>query len=94
MPRNFRLHNDLVLVKSVEDQTSSAGMVWKFGKEVTSHASASSSEHGSKLRGLSQDSSHLASKLDVSPTELSYINTLNMISIQFKATSTDQDTIK
>ncbi|GBL81884.1 hypothetical protein AVEN_50484-1 [Araneus ventricosus] len=48
----------------------SFGVAWKSGEGVPGHVSSSSSDRGSKLRGLSQNSPGVASKLDVNITKL------------------------
>ncbi|GBO38926.1 hypothetical protein AVEN_240257-1 [Araneus ventricosus] len=58
------------VVSYVVAKRSSAGVVQKFGEEVPAQVSSSSSDRGSKLRGLSQNSSRVASKRDVNITKL------------------------
>ncbi|GBN96799.1 hypothetical protein AVEN_123936-1 [Araneus ventricosus] len=48
-------------------------MVRKFGKEVGAQVSSSSSDHGSKLRGPSQNSPRAAAKRDVNITKLTRV---------------------
>ncbi|GBM09798.1 hypothetical protein AVEN_234637-1 [Araneus ventricosus] len=45
------------------------GVAWKFGEGVPAQVSSSSSDHGSKLRGPSQNSPRVASKWDVNITK-------------------------
>ncbi|GBM06656.1 hypothetical protein AVEN_190875-1 [Araneus ventricosus] len=49
------------------------GVEWKFGEGVPAQVSSSSSDHGSKLRGPSQNSPRFASKLDANVTKLYHL---------------------
>ncbi|GBL81376.1 hypothetical protein AVEN_143676-1 [Araneus ventricosus] len=51
-------------------QTSSVGVVRKFGRGVPAYVSPSSSDRGSELRAPSQSTLRVASKRDVSVTKL------------------------
>ncbi|GBN17450.1 hypothetical protein AVEN_232543-1 [Araneus ventricosus] len=46
------------------------GVAWKFGEGVPAQVSSLSSDHGSKLRGPSQNSPRVASKRDVNIAKL------------------------
>ncbi|GBN03506.1 hypothetical protein AVEN_116548-1 [Araneus ventricosus] len=46
------------------------GVAWKFGEKVPAQVSSSSSDHGSKLRGPSQNSPRVDSEWDVNITKL------------------------
>ncbi|GBM75896.1 hypothetical protein AVEN_164235-1 [Araneus ventricosus] len=46
-------------------------MVWKFGEEVAAQVLSPSSDRGSNLPGISQNSAHVASKWNVSVANLS-----------------------
>ncbi|GBN40174.1 hypothetical protein AVEN_159704-1 [Araneus ventricosus] len=50
------------------------GVAWKLGEGVSAQVSSSSSDRGSKLRGLSQNSPRVASKRDVNITKLIYFD--------------------
>ncbi|GBO32806.1 hypothetical protein AVEN_213850-1 [Araneus ventricosus] len=60
----------LVLVKSyVVAKRPPVGVAWKFEEEVPAQMSSSLSDRGSKLRGSSQYSPHIASKRDINISE-------------------------
>ncbi|GBM47235.1 hypothetical protein AVEN_136601-1 [Araneus ventricosus] len=46
------------------------GVAWKFGDEAPAQVSSPSSDRGTKLRGPSQNSPHVASKRDVNIIKL------------------------
>ncbi|GBN57659.1 hypothetical protein AVEN_23963-1 [Araneus ventricosus] len=64
---------DLLHAKSyVVAKRPPIGVARKFGERVPAQVSSSSSDHGTKLRGPSQNSPRVATKRDVNITTLNY----------------------
>ncbi|GBL92177.1 hypothetical protein AVEN_91518-1 [Araneus ventricosus] len=61
------------IIRSGQTSSRWCGVAWKFGEGVPAQVSSSSSDRGSKLRGSSQNSPHVASKRDVNITKPSYL---------------------